>query len=134
MNYFGYGQSTSSMIESANNVGTWMTISLVLAIIGGILIYVLFVKSNKKQDNKFLAWCKDFFDYKKMLIEDLLKAIYLVLAIYITLSSFAFIGTNFATFILTLLIGNVVLRLIFEGSLVLIMIWKNTIEINKKLK
>ena len=129
-----YYNEASNIVRTANNIQTWMTVSLILAIVGGILIYVLFVKSKKKQDNKFLAWCKDFFDYKKMLIEDLLKAIYLILAIYITLSSFAYIGTNFATFILTLLAGNVILRLVFEGSLVLIMIWKNTTEINKKLK
>lgn len=129
-----YYNEASNIVRTANNIQTWMTVSLILAIIGGILIYVLFVKSKKKQDNKFLAWCKDFFDYKKMLIEDLLKAIYLILAIYITLSSFAYIGTDFATFILTLLAGNVILRLVFEGSLVLIMIWKNTTEINKKLK
>ena len=80
-----YYNEASNIVRTANNIQTWMTVSLILAIVGGILIYVLFVKSKKKQDNKFLAWCKDFFDYKKMLIEDLLKAIYLILAIYISI-------------------------------------------------
>ena len=69
-----------------------------------------------------------------MLIEDLLKIIYLILAIFITLYSFELIRESFIAFIFTLLIGNLVLRLIFESILVNIMIWKNTNEINKKMK
>ena len=69
-----------------------------------------------------------------MLIEDLLKTTYIVLAIFITLYSFALIAVNFLAFILTITLGNVILRLVYEASLILIMIWKNTNDINKSLK
>ena len=112
----------------------WAIVSIVLAIVGAIVGYFLFVKPDKKQDNKFLAWTKDFFSFKKMLIEDLLKIFYAFTAIYITLSSFGLIGTSFFGFILTLVFGNLIARVVYEASLILIMIWKNTNEINKKLK
>ena len=69
-----------------------------------------------------------------MLIETILKIAYLFFAIYITLSSFALISYDFLYFVLYLVFGNIIARLIFEGMLILIMIWKNTSEINKKLK
>ena len=112
----------------------WTIVSLVLAIIGAVGGYFLFIKPDKKLGNKFLDWAKDFFSFKKMLIEDLLKIFYAFIAIYITLSSLALIGSNFFGFILYLVVGNLVARISFEASLILIMIWKNTNDINKKLK
>ena len=89
---------------------------------------------DTKTDNKFLNWLKDFFNFKKMLIEDLLKVVYVISTIFITLFSFALIGSNFLGFLVMLILGNVILRLSFEGILLAIMIWKNTTEINKKMK
>ena len=69
-----------------------------------------------------------------MLIEPILKVSYIILAIFITLYSFNMISVSFISFLLTLVLGNIVLRLIYEWCLVLIMIWKNTTEINDKTK
>lgn len=112
----------------------WTIVSLVLAIVGAIVGYFLFLKPDKKQDNKYLEWIKDFFNFKKMLIEDLLKIIYAFVAIFITLSSFALIRVSFFAFLIQLVAGNLIARVGFEASLILIMIWKNTNDINKKLK
>lgn len=128
--YYSY----NSTIETASNTAVWGIIALVLAVIGGILVYVLFVKRNKQETNKYLAWAKEFLDFKKLCIEPILKVCYLILAIYITLMSFGLIGTSFLAFILTLTLGNIALRVLYELSLMLIMICKNTTEINKKLK
>ena len=111
----------------------WSAVCLILAIIGAIAGYFLFIKPEKKQENKTLAWLKDFFSFKKMLIEDLLKICYAFLAIYITLVSFGFISLSFLLFLAWLIFGNLVARLIYEAALILIMIWKNTNEINKKM-
>lgn len=112
----------------------WNIIALILAIIGGFLAYYLFVKNTKKMDNKFLNWLKKFLDFKEMLIEPILKVSYIILAIFITLYSFNMIGVSFVSFLLILVFGNVILRIIYEWCLVLVMIWKNTSEINDKTK
>lgn len=127
---YNYYNTTSSLADT----GVWSIISIVLAIVGGIIAYFLFLKSDKKFDNKFLLWLKDFADFKTMLIEPILKVTYLILAIFITLVSLGLIGKSFVGFILTLTLGNIVLRIIYEASLILLMIWKNTTEINKKMK
>ena len=101
---------------------------------GGIVAYFLFIKPKTKNTNKYLIWAKDFFEFKTMVIEDLLKVLYLGMTIYITLVSFMLIPESFIKFLIVIVGGNVLLRLAFEGMLMLVMIWKNTSEINKKLK
>ena len=128
---YNYMTNTTSSIQGSI---VWFIIAAVLAVIGGIVIYFLFVRTDKKEDNKYLAWFKDFANFKKMLIEPILKVTYLILAIFITLYSFGLIGVSFVAFLLTLTLGNILLRLAYETTLILLMIWKNTIEINKKMK
>ncbi len=120
-------------VNHAAGIAIWTVAAIIIAIIGGIVTYFLFVKDNKKVSNKFLAWLKGFLKFKTMLIEDLLKICYIVLALFITLVSFGMIASNFFGFLLTLVLGNVFLRVCFESLLIKIMIWKNTNEINSKM-
>lgn len=66
-----------------------------------------------------------------MFLETLLKITYLMVALYITLSSFALIGSSFLGFLITLIVGNIVARVVYEFSLVLLVICRNTTEIAK---
>ena len=115
-------------------IGIWMIVSFVIALVGGILLYYLLLKPERDVPNKFLAWVKDFFTFNKMLIEDILKIAYIVLAIFITLFSFSLIAVNFFAFLGLLIFGNIILRLLAEFLLLFVMIWKNTNDINKRLK
>lgn len=112
----------------------WTIVSVLLAIIGGFLVYFLFTNKKEKLNNKFLIWLKDFLNFKNLLLEVILKITYAIFAIFITLTSFNVISTSFVGFLLYLVLGNVFLRIIYESSLMIIMIWKNTTEINKKMK
>lgn len=116
------------------DVGVWGIISAVIAVIGGIALYFTFLsKNNEGKFEGFKAWMYDFLTFRKMVIEHVLKIVYLILAIFITLSSLGLISTSFIAFILTLVIGNLVLRVIYELSLVILIICRNTTEINKKM-
>ena len=130
---YGYENFSSGPSMGLGSV-IWIIISLVAAIVGCFLVYFLFVNKDKNENNKTLAWLKSFLRFDKMLIETILKLSYIFAAIFITLGSFALIGVSFVSFLLVLIFGNLVARVIYEGSLVIIMIWKNTTEINKKLK
>lgn len=122
-----------SVSTSVGNAGVWMLISLIVAIIGGFTLYFVFFKKENKFEG-FLKWAHDFFNFKTLLLEDILKVCYLILTIYITLSSFGLIAVNFLAFILMLVVGNLVLRVVYEAAILLIKICQNTSEINKKLK
>ena len=132
-----YSSSYSRSLLSSSyavNSSIWLIVSIILAVVGGILIYFLFLsKKNEEKFKGFVGWLYDFLSFKKMFMEALLKITYLIVALYITLSSFALIGVNFWAFLGTLVIGNVVARLIYEFSLLLLVICRNTTEISKKL-
>ena len=66
-----------------------------------------------------------------MLIENLLKVTYLILTLFVTLSSLGM--GNILAVLLSLLLGNLVVRLVYEFSLILLIICRNTTEMNKKL-
>ena len=120
--------------DSSNAEATliWMIIAAVLAVVGGLVLYFTFLR--RKNDEKFkgfLGWLYDFLTFKKMFIENLLKVTYLILALFVTLFSF---GTgSFLSFIVTLLLGNLAVRVTYEFSLILLVICRNTTDISKKL-
>ena len=120
--------------SQVNDAYNWTIVALVLSVVGGILAYILFVKKDVKIENKFLIWFKSFLDFKEMLIETILKVTYIILAIFITLLAFKLISVSFMGFLVSLVFGNLMLRLIYEASLMFVMIWRNTSEINKKMK
>jgi len=117
-----------------NGMAVWSIVSLILAIIGSIVVYTLFLVPDKKYKNKFVSWLKEFLNFNKMTIEIIIKIVYLFFAIFITLYSLCLIGNNFLMFLLTLTLGNVLIRIVYEGIIMMVMIWKNTTEINKSLK
>lgn len=134
--YNSYGVSPTILDSSPKFVasGIWTIVSVILAIIGGIVLYFTFLsKKNEGKFTGFLGWLYDFLTFKKMMIENVLKILYIIVALFVTLSSFGLISMSFLAFLLTLVIGNVLTRVIYELLLVKLVICKNTTEINKKL-
>ena len=110
----------------------WMIISAGLGVIGGIVLHFTFLsKKNEGKFKGFLGWLQDFLTFKKMLIENLLKITYLILTVFITLASLGM--GNILVVVLTLILGNLAVRIIYEFSLILLIMCRNTTEINKKL-
>ena len=134
--YNSYGVSSTILDSSPKFVasGIWTIVSVILAIIGGIVLYFTFLsKKNEGKFTGFLGWMYDFLTFKKMMIENLLKILYLIAAIFITLGSFALISTSFIAFLMTLVFGNIAARVGYELFLVTLVICRNTTDINKKL-
>ena len=131
--YGSYGNNLGSLTTGVSS-GVWSIVALILAIIGSILAYFLFVKPSKEYPSKFVNWLRSFLNFGEMLIEPILKVTYMFFAIYITLGSFSLISYDFLTFLLVLLLGNLLTRVIYEAAMMTVGIWKNTKEINKKMK
>lgn len=114
---------------------TWFTISMILSVIGGILIYIFFLSSKKEIKLSLpLKWLKEFLNFDKFIIEVILKIGYLISTLFIILFSLRFIAYDFGIFFLTLVLGIIFIRTIYELILIIIGIWKNTSAINKKIK
>ena len=134
---YGYDATIGPEIGSINSMEgsiAWIVIAAVIAVIGALILYFTFL--SKRNDGKFkgfLGWTYEFLNFKKFTIEAILKITYLMLTIFITLASFALISTSVGAFFLALILGNLVLRIIYEFSLIMLVICRNTIEINNKL-
>ena len=112
----------------------WITVAFVLAILAAVGGYFFFVKPEKNYPNKIVNWLRSFLNFQEMLIEPILKITYIFVTIYIVLSSFSLISYKFMTFLTYLIVGVIGARIVYEASMILIGIWKNTKEINKKMK
>ena len=126
--YINSPSNTAALAGSA----IWGIIASVLAVIGGILVYFLFIKKDNKGLSKKLVTLKELLDFIIMIIEPILKVLYLIGTIYVILVSFSFISVSFLLFLVILILGPIVIRLVYEGFLIMIMIWKNTKEIAQK--
>lgn len=114
--------------------GIWMIIAAILAVVGGILVYFLFVKNKENPKSKFLVALKNFLSFKTMWIEAIVKVMYYVVTIFVILASFAMIGQSFLAFILLLLLGPIVVRLCYEAAIMGIKIWRNTAKIVENME
>lgn len=125
---------TDTTTGSFTGTEVWIIISLILAVIGGIALYVMYLNpKNEKNLKGELVKVHQFFNFKITIIQPILKVLYLISAIAVTLASFAYIGSNFFKFVFILVAGNIGLRITFEVLLLLITLTNNVSEINKKM-
>lgn len=121
-----------SYYHGSNPVVT--VILFLIALVGGVCAYLMFVKSDEEPKDPRLLKLKEFLSFKKMIIEGLLKATYIVFALFVTLYSFQImVGTSFITGLMLLILLNIMLRIGYEASLIVLLIWRNTSDISKKL-
>ncbi len=135
---YDYNMFEQPSVSSGMGLGgiIWIVVAFLAAIVGCFVVYFTFVQKDKKLNNKFLTWLRDYLRFDKMLIETILKIAYIFAAICITLVPLAFIN-SFGAFICVLLViifGNLITRIVYELSLIRVMIWKNTTEIKNKVK
>ena len=136
INSYG-GSSYGSSANALAGAGIWTIIAAILAIVGGILVYFLFVKSKNEPKGKFAKWLKDFLAFKTMWIEPILKVAYYIATIFVILFSFTFLalgGVGILSFFLCLILGPIAVRLAYEMTMMFIMIWRNTRDIAEGTK
>lgn len=126
--------NSSPALEGA---GIWGIIAMILAIVGGILLFFLFVNAKTTPKGKFAKWLKNFLNFKIMWIEGILKIIYYIATIFTVLYSFSFLalgGYGFLMFIICLIVVPIVIRIIYEATMMFVMIWHNTKDIAENTK
>lgn len=134
---FNSVSNNSSYTSAATGASIWGIIALVLAIVGGILVYFLFVKAKTEPKGKFAKWLKDFLSFKIMWIEPILKVVYYIATIFTVLYSFTFLalgGYGFLMFLMCLVLGPIIIRIVYEATMMFIMIWRNTRDIAENTK
>ena len=134
MNYPSYVTSSTNTSTIASSA-VYVIIAFILGIIGAILVYFLFLDPKKEDNfNGFTKKLYDFLSFKTMTLEFFIKIIYLFSAIFITIFSLSLIEQNFLLFLLVLIFGNIIARLIANSSILFLMMYKRVNEIKESLK
>lgn len=125
-----YGTGSAAAVD----LGVWGIIAAILAIVGGILVYFLFVNAKQEPKSKFAKWLKDFLAFKVMWIEPIMKVLYYIATIFCVLISFSLISQSFLAFIFTFVLGPILVRIVYEAFMMAVMIWRNTRDIAENTK
>lgn len=129
-----------AMVTRESNVALSIiaaVLPILLALSGAILIYVLIMPKKKdgKLGNAFAQWLHDFFHFKKLYVESILRFCFCFLTLYCIFDGFVFIftGSNPLLGLLGILVGPIAIRLGYEVVMMVLLGIRNIMEINNKL-
>ena len=123
--------------------------TLVLGFIGVIAamvcIYVLIMPEGKYRTlNPFCRWLSDLFNFRSLWLESIIKFFYILSTVACVIFGFFMLfsvvdyyyGTSSLALpgLLLLVVGPVVVRLVYEGTMMFIILVKNTMQINNRLR
>ena len=109
-------------------------LALVVIIAGGLALYFLFgAKNHEKPLAPGVQKLHDALTFRTLFTEKLLRALYCIAVCALAIWSFILLFSNFLGAILLFVIGNVAVRICFELTLVLLILCRNTQEINQKM-
>ena len=119
---------------------TILVVSLVVALVIAIVLWVLVLPEKRRPKlSKFFTFLADIFNFRSLLIEKILKFTYLFFTFFAIIFGFCMLfikmyGESMALYgVLIMILGPVVLRLIYELSMLGLILVKNVIEINNKI-
>lgn len=128
------GSSSNSLMGS--NVEMNTTTAIVFVVISLLIALVLFftiVKMKKRPEGGFMNWLREFFNFREIILEGILKFLYIFFAALTTFVAFYTMFQNVPNAIiiglLELVVGNIIMRVGFELVMLLVGLWQNTSDI-----
>lgn len=121
----------------------------VLGVIGVIaamiFVYIQVMPEAKyKSLNPFLRWLSDLFNFRTLWLEAIIKFFYVLSTVVCVVFGFLLLFTNIEYYyyskslapagLILIIAGPVVMRLLYEGTMMFILLVKNTMEINNRLR
>ena len=121
--------------------GVFAALSAVLAVVATVLAFIFIVPENRREKlNAFGKFIHDTCNFKYLIVEKLLQALYIFLTAFVILGGFFMLfqsvyGHWLGGYGLVLMIvGPIMIRLIYELLMMAVLLVKNVIAINNKLK
>ena len=107
-------------------------LALIVILAGGLALYFLFVrKPNTFQGAA--AKLHNALTFRTFYTEKLLRALYSIVVVGIVVYSVILLFSNFFGALLVFIGGNLIARIVFEFALLLLVLCRNTQEINRKM-
>ena len=130
-----------SILDSLSVSSGFATVAALLAIAATVLAFVFIVPEKRREKlNAFGKFLHDTCNFKYLVVEKLLQALYIFSTALIILNGFFLLfqsayGHWLGGYgILLMVVGPIVLRLIYELLMMVVLLVKNVIGINNKLK
>jgi hypothetical protein len=110
-------------------------VAIIIALIIAVVAMFVIVPDRKREKLKgFMRTLHDFFNFKKLWIEWIFKSLYIACTLFCIIDGLLNIFSNFWAALLIMIGGVLVVRIVFEISMLFILLVQNTIDINKKMK
>ncbi len=133
----GSSSSSSGDFSSAISI-----LALILAIAATVLAFVFILsKKGRSSQNPFVKFLVNVCDFRSLIIEKILKALYIFSTAFAIL--YGFLGIfNFGSYmygatllqsLLTMILGPIAIRITYELIMLVVLAVKNIIQINNKL-
>lgn len=127
---YAYSYATYSM---PSFYSVFLTVLAALVIVaGGLALYFLFVRKPNHYQGA-AARLHDALSFRTFYTEKLLRALYCIAVVSIVVSSVILLFSNFFGALLVFIAGNLIARIVFEFVLLLLVLCRNTQEINQKM-
>lgn len=129
--YYSYGAPMMNYVNSALVTGIAATVA---AVLGVVLYYTFFRKSNEGRFYGFREKLYNLMTFNRFYAEDLLKFLYIILTCAVTAAGIAQIVLgSFLAGITLLAVANLALRIGFELVMMFIMLCRKTVSMDRKL-
>lgn len=135
---------------SINTLGFVLVVAAIATIVLMVLAYKFIVPEKRRAKlNKLGQFLNDVFNFKFLIIEKIMQFLYVlstiacvcvgILMLFGITSYTSYYGTNYTTWygfygLLLAIVGPFAVRLAFECAMLFLLLVKNVIQINKKLK
>ena len=114
-------------------VGVVGIISLIIAVI----VFATLIKRKTAPRGRFMKWLREYLNFRTVFISSIIKLVYVFLAVFLTIMSVVIMfqgrDDTVLTMILvglaTMILGNILLRIMMEFTMALIVVWENTSDI-----
>ena len=136
---------TTSLSALNANMGAFGIIATILAIIATVAAFILVVPESKREKlGRFGKFLHDAVNFKFLIVEKILQALYIFVTAYLILCGFFMLFMAPETWtgrhwlggygILLMVLGPIAVRLCYELLMMAVLLVKNVISINRKLK
>lgn len=135
----------NSLSALSANMGAFGIIATILAIAATVVAFVMIVPESKREKlGRFGKFLHDAVNFKFLIVEKILQALYIFVTAYVILCGFFMLFMAPETWtgrhwlggygILLMVLGPIVVRMCYELLMMVILLVKNVISINRKLK
>ena len=124
----------------------FLILSIILAIAATVLAFIFLVPAKSAcRRNKFGAFVHDLLTFKVLILEKILQALYIFFTAYVIFQGFFMLfmvtGNDWIGYrwqggwgLLTMILGPILVRIVYEACIMFVLLVKNVIELNKNVK